>query len=102
GEDLGPLGPGDADDIIGMGVSVGTTGYVAMDAGTSFSTPLVAGTAALLVEEILAKGGALSATTYTQVLAALRAGATPVPATGDTLENAGLGAGILNLRGLLA
>jgi subtilisin family serine protease len=73
-----------------------------MDAGTSFSTPLVAGTAALLVEDILAKGGSLSATTYTQVMAALKAGATVVPVTGETMETAGLGAGILNLRGLLA
>lgn len=101
GEDLGAHGPDDAEDIIGMGNSL--TGYVRMDAGTSFSTPLVAGTAALLVEKVLATGGALSATTYSQVLASLTAGCqAPAAGAGETLPGCGLGGGILNLRGLLA
>jgi|GEM_PF-5319851 len=94
GEALGRPGPDDAEDIIGMGLSVGTSGYVAMDAGTSFSTPLVAGAAALLLEGQAVR----DAKTYTRVLAALKAAARDgAPSDGETLTSSGLGAGILYL-----
>jgi hypothetical protein len=101
GEDLGSPGPDDAEDIIGLGQS--PSGYVRMDAGTSFATPLVAGAAALVLEDRLARGGALGTDTYAQVLAALKAGCqAPAGPGSETLANTGLGAGILSLQGLLA
>lgn len=94
GEALGQHGPEDADDMYGMGVSVGTSGYVRMDAGTSFSTPLVAGAAALLLEGMATRGEQ----TYAQVLEALKSAARPAAGTvGETLKFAGLGAGVLYL-----
>lgn len=94
GEAIGQHGPDDADDMYGMGVSVGTSGYVRMDAGTSFSTPLVAGAAALLLEGMATR----NSQTYAQVLGALKSAARPVAGTGgETLQSAGLGAGVLYL-----
>jgi len=94
GDALGQPGPDDADDMYGMGVSVGTSGYVRMDAGTSFSTPLVAGAAALLLEGMAPRGEG----TYAQVLETLKSAARPVAGTGgETLQSAGLGAGVLYL-----
>ncbi|HYF91808.1 MAG TPA: S8/S53 family peptidase [Symbiobacteriaceae bacterium] len=94
GEDLGHHGPDDPEDIIGCGVSVGTSGYVRMDAGTSFATPLVAGAAALLLEGMAVR----DAGTYARVLEALKAAARQgAPTAGETLAGAGLGAGILYL-----
>lgn len=99
GEDLGRHGPDDVEDIIGLGVAVGSSGYVRMDAGTSFATPLVAGAAALLLQGQANR----DALTYTRILAALRAGATHGPAVSEeTLSNSGLGAGILNLTNIQA
>ena len=101
GEDVGPVGPGDAEDIIGMGDSV--SGYVAMDGGTSFSAPLVAGGAVLALADQLARGAVLGINTYKIVKAAIEAGARQ-PAgsgTGENLQNDGLGAGILYLPGIL-
>jgi subtilisin family serine protease len=96
GEALGQPGPDDEDDIIGMGVSAGTSGYVRMDAGTSFATPLVAGAAALLMV-----GQPLDPGTQDRILAALKAGARPASTAGEaTLSGAGLGAGILYLPNL--
>jgi subtilisin family serine protease len=106
GEDLGAPGAGDAEDVIGMGASdpVGKfTGYVAMDGGTSFSTPLVAGAAALVLGDLLQAATALTATTWSEVLAVLKAGARrPDTSAGETLTCTGLGAGILYLPAIWA
>lgn len=105
GEDLGNRGPGDAEDMIGRGASdpAGTvSGYVAMDAGTSFSTPLAAGAAALVAAQLVAEGAALGPTMHTQVFAKLQAGAART-ANGEmqTLSTTGLGAGVLSVPGAL-
>lgn len=96
GEALGQPGPDDADDIVGMGVSIGTSGYVRMDGGTSFATPLVAGAAALLLQ------GAVNPdpTTYARILNSLKAGARPVAGGESSIDTAGVGAGILYLPNL--
>lgn len=104
GEDLDAPGPGDTDDIIGMGVSDPAgqpSGYVIFDAGTSFSTPMVAGASALVVAHQLQQGATLSPNTYEQVMAALKAGARPASGSSETLENTGLGAGVLYLPNTL-
>ncbi|MDF2629221.1 MAG: hypothetical protein K0R39_3052 [Symbiobacteriaceae bacterium] len=94
GEDLDRPGPDDTEDMYGLGVSVGTSGYVRMDGGTSFSTPLVAGAAALLLEGMTVRGEQ----TYSQVLSALQAAARPAAGAGvETLQCCGLGAGVLYL-----
>lgn len=99
GEDIGDPGPGDPEDMVGMGDS--PSGYVAMDGGTSFSTPLMVGAAALVLADHVATGGVLGATTYQTVFGVIKAATRqPAPATGETLENDGLGAGILDLTRL--
>lgn len=105
GEDLGLVGPGDDQDIIGMGVSTPAglvSGYVIMDAGTSFSSPLVSGAAALVLGDRLSRGVALSAATCTEVLATLSSAARRPAAASESLSSTGLGAGILYLTSLWA
>lgn len=104
GEDLDAPGPGDTDDIIGKGVSNPAglqSGYVIFDAGTSFSTPMVAGACALVVADRVRSGQPLGPNTYQQVMAALQAGARPASGGSETLANTGLGAGILYLPSTL-
>ncbi|BAS27316.1 S8/S53 family peptidase [Limnochorda pilosa] len=105
GEALGVPGPGDTDDLIGMAAShpeAAFSGYVAMDAGTSFSTPLVAGASALMLQAIShwPAGVTLERGIDRVVLDLLARSATPPPdglPNGDPLATDGLGAGILHL-----
>jgi hypothetical protein len=100
GEDLGAPGPGDSEDMIGMGTSAGS-GFVAMDAGTSFAAPLATGAAALVLAQRLAQGNVPGPGTCAEVAAALKAGARPPVSGPESLENTGMGAGILDIPAAL-
>lgn len=110
GEALGAPGPGDPDDPIGLAAShpeAAHSGYVAMDAGTSFATPLVSGASALMLQAISQwpTGLTLERGIDRVVLDLLARSATPPPAGPshtEALQSDGLGAGTLNLGGAVA
>lgn len=96
GGETSGAGPDGTDDVIGLGTS-SPTGYVRMDCGTSFSTPLVAAAAALAVADLVSKGAPMDDTLWQRTMERLSASAlTPVGAVGS-LETVGLGAGILQV-----
>lgn len=96
GETTG-AGPNGVDDFIGLGTA-SPTGYIQMDCGTSFATPLVAGAAALVLAD-LAQQGAASEGRWRQVLGRLADSAVPPVGAEGTLNTSGLGAGIIQLTG---
>lgn len=97
GETTG-AGPDGMDDFIGLGTA-SPTGYIRMDCGTSFATPLVSGAAALVLSDLSQQGTApQDSTRWQQVFGQLAATAIQPP-TDDarSLNTIGLGAGILQV-----
>lgn len=96
GETTG-AGPDGVDDLIGLGTA-SPTGYVRMDCGTSFATPLVAGAAALALSDLSQQGTApQDANRWQAVFGRLAASATPPVGAAGALRTTGLGAGILRV-----
>ncbi|HLO03786.1 MAG TPA: S8 family serine peptidase, partial [Symbiobacteriaceae bacterium] len=84
------------DDIIGLGTA-SPTGYIRMDGGTSFATPLVAGAAALALSDLAQQGAPQNANRWQQVFDRLAASAIPPAGAEGTLNTTGLGAGIIQV-----
>lgn len=96
GETTG-AGPDGVDDPIGLGTA-SPTGYVRMDCGTSFATPLVAGAAALALSDLLQHGTApQDANRWQAVFSQLAASAVQPVGAASTLNTTGLGVGILQV-----
>jgi subtilisin family serine protease len=98
GETAGAAGPNGFDDIIGLG-TVSPSGYVRMDCGTSFATPLVAGAAALVLADLVERGAALDSGMWRRVYDRLALGAVPPAGEPDSLNTTGLGAGVIRVGG---
>ncbi|MDB4896764.1 MAG: hypothetical protein JWN15_3026 [Firmicutes bacterium] len=98
GETAGAAGPNGFDDIIGLG-TVSPSGYIRMDCGTSFATPLVAGAAALVLADLVGRGASLDSGMWRRVYDRLALGAVPPAGEPDTLNTTGLGAGVIRIGG---
>jgi subtilisin family serine protease len=96
GGDTVGAGPDGYDDLIGMGTT-SPTGYLRMDCGTSFATPLVSGAAALVVADLVKGGAPLDADLWRRVFDRLATAAVPPTGEPGALSTTGLGAGILRV-----
>jgi hypothetical protein len=91
-------GPDGFDDIIGMGTS-SPTGYIRMDCGTSFATPLAAGAAALALSDLMKRGAPHDSGLWRRVMDRLALSALQPMGAEGTLNTTGLGAGIIQVSG---
>jgi hypothetical protein len=99
GETTGVPGPTGFDDMIGLGTASTSSGYIRMDCGTSFSTPLVVGVAALVLEDLAKRGVPADSGMWRSVYQRLALGCVPPVGEAGTMNTTGMGAGIIRVSG---